>query len=142
MNRRSALMFSGLVLVVAAMIQTGCRRVDDTANMIELQRVRSGMMDIVLLSPHDALRHGKDAFVIEFRSTSGRKLVDVGTVRVSANMPMPGMAMFGTIEARPTSVPGRYAANSEFGMAGTWRMKIEWDNPDSRGSVSFAETVQ
>ena len=29
------------------------------------------MLDIVLLSPHEGLRHGKDAFVIEFRSTTG-----------------------------------------------------------------------
>ena len=108
--------------------------------MTELLRLKSGTLDVVLLSPDEALRHGKDTFTIEFRT--GGRIVDVGGVRVSANMPMPGMAMFGNIDVQPTSVPGRYTASSDFGMAGTWRMTIEWDGPAGRGSVSFARSVQ
>jgi hypothetical protein len=111
-------------------------------NMTELQKVRSGMLDIVLLSPHEGLRRGKDAFVIEFRSTTGGTLIDVGNVQVSANMPMAGTPMFGTVDVQRTDVPGRYAANGDFSMAGTWRMAIEWDGPAGRGSVTFPESVQ
>ena len=114
----------------------------DPAKMTELRRVKSGEMDVVLLSPHDALRHGKDAFTIEFRATSDGHLIDVGTVRASANMPMPGMPMFGSIDVQRTAVPGRYAANGEFSMAGTWRLSVEWDGPAGRGSVSVSGTVQ
>ena len=128
-----------LVVVAAA---AGCGRAGETSKMTELQRVRSGSLDIVLLSPRDALRHGKDTFTIEFRSTSGGTLFDVGTVRATANMPMPGMPMFGSLEVRRTDVPGRYAADSQLDMAGTWRMAVEWDGPAGRGSVSFPGTVQ
>ena len=100
------------------------------------------MFDVVLLSPRDRLRHGKDSFVVEFRSTSDGKLVDVGDVRGSATMPMPGMAMFGTIEVKRGEVVGRYAADSQFDMAGTWRMTIQWQGPAGQGSVTFAGTVQ
>ena len=140
MNRWVALMGWGLVLVVVT-TWTGCRT-DDTANMTEVQRLRSGTLDVVLLSPHDALRHGKDTFTIEFRSTTDRSLGDVGNVRVSANMPMPGMPMFGSVDVQRTSAPGRYAVSSDLEMAGSWRITIEWDGPRGPGSVSFAGTVQ
>ena len=65
----------GLVVIVALQVACG----GSPEKMIELQRVKSGALDIVLLSPRDAIRHGKDTLVIEFRS--GGKLVDVGTVR-------------------------------------------------------------
>lgn len=120
----------------------GCRRADGTANLTELERVRSGMLDVLLLSPHDAIHRGQDAFVIEFKSASGGNLIDVGNVHASASMPMPGMAMFGNIEVRRTGAPGRYAADSQFDMAGTWRITIEWDGAVGHGSVVFSGTVQ
>ena len=100
------------------------------------------MLEIALLSPHEGLRHGKDAFVIEFTSTTGGTLIDVGNVRVSASMPMAGSPMFGTVDVQRTDVPGRYAATGEFSMAGTWRMAIEWDGPAGQGSVTFPGSVQ
>ena len=130
------------LLVTMALAAAGCRRATDAAHLTELQRVKSAMIDVVLLSDHDALRHGKDTFIIEFRSTSGGSLVDVGTVRASANMAMPGMPMFGNIQVQRTDVPGRYAANGELEMAGTWRMAVEWDGPAGHGSVRFSGTVQ
>jgi YtkA-like protein len=131
MNRRA-------VIFVIATAAIGCGRASQT----ELERIRSGMVDVVLLSPRDALRHGKDAFVIEFRSASGGALVDVGQVRGSATMPMAGTPMFGTVDVQRTDVPGRYAANGDFSMAGTWRMTIQWDGPAGQGSVTFPGSVQ
>ena len=125
-----------IVLIVAA--AAGC----GPAKMTEVQKVRSGMLDLVLLSPQDGLRHGKDAFVIEFRAVSGGALVDVGQVTAGANMPMAGTPMFGTVDVQQTNVPGRYAAGAEFGMAGTWRLTIHWDGPAGQGSVTFPGTVQ
>jgi YtkA-like len=130
-----------LILALALAAAAACSRADDT-NMIELQRLTSGALDVVLLPRNEAIRHGKDTFIIEFRSTSGGQLIDVGNVRVSANMPMPGMVMFGKLDVVRTDVPGRYTANSDFGMAGTWRIKVEWDGPAGRGAVDFAGSVQ
>ena len=129
-----------LLVVIGLAAGSACRGVDDATNMNELQRLRSGSLDVVLLSRNDVIRHGKDTFIIEFRSDG--KLVDVGSVRASANMPMPGMAMFGKIEVQPSNVPGRYTANSDFGMAGTWRTTIEWNGPAGRGAINFAGSVQ
>jgi hypothetical protein len=110
--------------------------------LTELQRVKSGQLDVVLLSSRDAIRHGQDAFVIEFRSADGA-LVDVGDVKASATMPMPGSPMFGNVEVKRTSVAGRYSAESKFDMAGTWRTTIQWIGPSSQASsVAFSANVQ
>ena len=90
------------------------------------------MLEVALLSPREALRHGKDTFVIELRSIERRTLIDVGDVRVSASMPMSGTPMFGSVDIQRTDVPGRYAATADFGMAGPWRIAIEWDGPPDR----------
>lgn len=136
MARRAKQIVCGVALLAAAFL-SGCWGARPAT---ELQRVKSGALDILLLSPHDALRHGTDTFNFEFRSSG--KLVDVGTVRATASMPMPGMAMFGSIDVTRTDVSGRYAATGRLEMAGTWRMTVEWDGPAGKGSVSFSETAQ
>ena len=124
-----------LVAVTAA-----CGR--DAGRLTELENVKAGALQVVLLSDHESLRHGKDSFVIEFRSESGGALVDVGAVKASASMPMAGMPMFGTIDVQRTSIPGRYAATGEFTMAGRWRLAVEWNGPAGHGSISFSGNVQ
>ena len=134
---------SALILVAAACMATvSCGRTNDAAKLTELQRLKSGMMDVVLLSPRGGLHHGKDTFIIEFRSTSDGGLVDVGDVRGSATMPMPGMPMLGTIQVKRGEVAGRYAADGQFDMAGTWRMTIQWQGSAGQASVTFSGTVQ
>jgi hypothetical protein len=107
-----------------------------------VQTIRAGDFDIALLSPTGTLRQGRNSFTFEFRRTGTRTLVDVGTVRASANMPMPGMVMSSGLQVTPTGVPGRYAATAEFGMAGAWPMAIEWNGPAGQGSVNFQGGVQ
>jgi copper/silver efflux system protein len=107
-----------------------------------VQTIRTGDLDIVLLSPTGTLPQGRSSFTIEFRRTGTTTLVDVGTVHASANMPMPGMVMPGGLQLTPTGAPGRYAATAEFGMAGAWQMAIEWNGPAGQGSVNFQGGVQ
>ena len=120
----------------------GCGRGTGTAALKPIQSVKTATLEVVLLSDHDAIRHGKDAFVIEFKSVSNGSLVDVGGVRARATMLMPGMPMFAGIDVQRTDVPGRYAASSEFSMAGTWRLTVGWDGAIGTGSVAFSGTVQ
>jgi len=138
MMRRLGAAVCGLIVVIGSGA-SGCR--GGTARLTELQKVRSGALDVVLLSPREALRHGKDDFVIEFRASDG-KLVDVGVVKASASMSMSGVPMLGSVAVERTDVPGRYRADGDFSMAGTWRVAIEWDGPAGKGSVSFSGTVQ
>jgi len=136
MSQRRVLLFGLAFLVIGAIAGCGGR----STTLTELQKVRSGMLDVVLLSPHENLRHGKDEFIIQFRSADGT-LVDAGDVRANASMSMSGMPMFGSIDVHKTDTPGQYAANGEFSMAGTWRVTVEWNGSAGRGSVNFSGTV-
>jgi hypothetical protein len=127
--------------MTAAIVAAGCGGAARDAGLKEVQRVRAGELEIVLLANDGALNQGKDAFVIEFRRPDG-SLVDVGTVTTSANMPMPGMTMPGSVRIERSDVPGRYRATGDFGMAGGWQMKVEWNGPAGQGSTSFEGTVQ
>lgn len=103
-------------------------------------KAHAGDLEVSIVAPGSALRQGRNAFSIEFRSRG--RLVDVGTARASAYMGMPGMGMSGGVEVKPTGTAGRYDATAEFGMAGTWRMTIEWEGPAGRGSVDVEGAVQ
>jgi Cu(I)/Ag(I) efflux system membrane protein CusA/SilA len=135
-----------LVAILGAAIQ-GWRayhaRPDNTApsGLMTIQEVSAGDMRIVLLSATGPFKQGRNAYTIEFRSRDGT-LIDVGTLRAAANMPMPGMVMPGGVELHRTAVAGRYEATAEFGMAGAWQMAFEWDGPAGRGSVHFEGAVQ
>jgi hypothetical protein len=109
---------------------------------VPIQTLRSGDLEVSVTAPDGAIRQGRSSYVIEFRSASTKKLVDVGTVRASAAMPMPGMVMSGGVRVSPAGTVGRYIATGEFGMAGAWQMTIEWNGPAGRGLVSFEGEVQ
>ena len=107
-----------------------------------IRTVTSGDLSVALLNASGTFRQGRTDFILEFRSERTRRLVDVGTVRVEANMSMPGMPMSGGIEISRTSTPGRYAATGQFGMSGVWKMTVQWDGPAGRGSIPFEGNVQ
>jgi hypothetical protein len=109
----------------------------------EVSRVRSGELDVVLLSQGSGIKRGKDTIVVEFRSKSDGSLVDVGTVKASATMPMAGMApMFGSLEVQPGHRPGRYTVTSDLSMAGEWRVGIEWNGSAGQGSATVSTFAQ
>jgi hypothetical protein len=43
---------------------------------------------------------------------------------------------------KPTPAPGRYEIATDFGMAGTWDLAIEWDGPRGRGSARLPAAVR
>jgi hypothetical protein len=129
------------VVILGLLLVAGCGGSDSTAQLKELQRVKAGPMDVVLLAPGDSIKQGKGSFVLEFQDADGN-LVDVGTVMVGASMPMPGMApMFGECLVTPSPTKGRYEAVTDLGMAGTWRLQIAWDGPAGKGSASIPGSV-
>ena len=107
-----------------------------------VHRGRSGALDVLVTSETGALALGRSVFFIEFRRSDTSTLVDVGTVAVTGTMSMPGMLMSAGITAVPTGTPGRYRATGEFGMAGAWRMSLEWRGQDGGGSMAFEGTVR
>jgi hypothetical protein len=127
-----------------ALATSACGGASGPANqpLNELTRAASGALQVVLLTSDKALNVGKDTVTVEFRAADDR-LVDVGTVRGSATMPMAGMPpMLGPVDVRPGDVPGRYVAATDLDMVGEWRLSLEWSGPAGDGSVTFTPMVQ
>jgi hypothetical protein len=123
------------------LLLTACAGSDEAARLKQLQSVRAGSLNVVLLAPGDAIKQGQGTFVLEFRDAAGSP-VDVGAVMVGASMPMAGMApMFGECTVTPSATKGRYEVSSNLGMAGTWRLQIAWDGPAGKGSASLPGSV-
>ena len=138
MNRRLWHIVCAISIGLSA---TSCGRGASTG--YELQRARSGGIDVVLLSSFDVIKHGKDEAFIEFRSPSDQHLIDVGAVKVSATMSMTGMApMVGDATVERTDTPGRYAVATDLAMAGSWTLGVQWDGPAGRSAVQMRGNVR
>lgn len=128
-------------VAIIALASASCGGNTGGSDLIELQRVHAGDLDVVLLSSDGTLSHGKDAFIIEFRK--GDTLVDVGTVKAGASMVMAGMApMLGSVFLEKGDAPGRYQADTDLGMSGGWQLKLEWDGPAGKGSTTMQATAE
>ena len=125
-----------------AVVVSACSGQAPQNAMKELQRTKANGLDVVLLAPADALPQGKGFAVLEFHDASG-SLVDVGTVKVNATMAMAGMSpMIGGTDVQPTPAPGRYEIATDFSMAGSWQLAIEWDGPKGHGTARMPGTVR
>jgi hypothetical protein len=132
------------VLIVSTLVLSACSSSKpDAPKLTELQRTKSGDMDVVLLAQKDAIPPGKSQATLEFQTGADHHLVDVGTVKVGASMEMAGMGpMLGSVFVNKSDTPGRYTLDTDLGMTGTWRLKVDWDGPAGTGSVTFPGTVR
>ena len=131
------------VAVIMVAVAVSCSSPANAPQVRELQRAKSGSIEVVLLSAADAIKSGKDEAVLEFRTGTDRHLVDVGTVTMNASMVMAGMGpMLGTTALTRGDTPGRYTVATDLSMSGTWRLELSWDGPAGKGSVTLATTVR
>jgi hypothetical protein len=53
-------------------------------------------------------------------------------------MVLAGMApMLGSVFLEKGDMPGRYKAQTDLGMSGGWRLKLEWDGPAGKGTATM-----
>ena len=108
------------------------------AQLTELQRVRSGDVEVILLSPTDALRPTRNYCTLEFRTGADHHLVDVGTPTVHPTMTMEGEPMSGVTTDAKRVATGRYEIQMVLAMTGTWRITVEWRG----GTAAFSAVVK
>jgi hypothetical protein len=98
---------------------------------------------ITLLSNSGQWTQGKNTFVLEFTSAASKQPVDVGTVTLNTNMPMPGMApMVAGATLEPQKTPGRYQGTISFPDSGTRQVMVTWDGPAGKGSTRLSVPVR
>lgn len=95
----------------------------------QISQQRAGDYVVTLLSESGQLKQGPNKYVLEFRKASDNQLVDVGEVKLSSRMPMPGMSdMIGGASATPSGTLGRYTVESDFEMRGKWNFGATFGN--------------
>jgi uncharacterized membrane protein YdfJ with MMPL/SSD domain len=87
------------------------------------------------------LRNAPSEVLIEFRDDKNQ-LVDVGDVKMEANMNMPSMQMHEGATIQRSGTPGQYRAKIKPGMAGDWMAKLSFNGPHGRGQTSFNLNVK
>jgi Cu(I)/Ag(I) efflux system membrane protein CusA/SilA len=130
-----------VIAVVMAIAWPSLRRTTRVPDGPAIQTVTSGDVRATLRSPSGTFTQGRNRFSIDFEDARGRP-IDVGDVRLTATMPMPGMAMPGGVEVTRGGAAGHYTAAGDFGMSGVWQMTLQWDGPAGHGSTSFQGRVQ
>ena len=116
----------GLVVPFVLLLAAACGpRGAESSGLKELQQRQAGEYLVACLHPTGDIKQGTSRLILEFRRESDRQFVDVGDIQVSAAMPMPGMPdMVVDTSAKRTEQVGRYEVQSNFSMAGTYRLNV------------------
>jgi YtkA-like len=88
----------------------------------------------------------QESFVCAFEQSEFRdaknQLVDVGDVKMEANMNMPGMRMHEGATLQRSGTPGQYRAKIKPSMVGDWTAKLSYEGSRGSGQTSFNLNVK
>jgi len=121
---RPQMMFVGLI--VLALLFASCSK--DYSKYIKVQEQRVGDYSITILSSSGEINKGTGDLLLEFRKIPTAELVNVSNLNLSAVMQMAGNPMSGELLASETGTPGRFVIKYNFGMTGTYNLKITFEN--------------
>lgn len=131
---------AALTAVALGMAFAACGGKGGGGELKQISQQRVGDYVVTLLSESGQLKQGPNKYVLEFRKASDNQIVDVGEVKLSSRMPMPGMSdMIGGASATPSGTPGRYNVESNFEMRGKWNFGATFGNSQR---VMFPINVQ
>lgn len=124
---RTKSVVAAAVAIVLGLTISACK--SGGAELKQISQQRAGDYVVTLLSESGQLKQGPNKYVLEFRKAPDNQLVDVGEVKLSSRMPMPGMSdMIGGASATPSGTPGRYSVESDFEMRGKWNFGATFGN--------------
>jgi hypothetical protein len=90
---------------------------------------------VVSLRGADAsIGKGRSSLVLEFRSEADEP-IEVGDVRLTGTMAMPGMTMTARTSVARTPAPGTYRVTCDFPMTGMWQLTVEWNSAARQGTA-------
>ena len=138
---RTKSILAALAVLILGLTLAACSKSNGSGGELkQIAQKRVGDYVVTLLSDTGQLKQGKNTYALEFRKAADNQLVDVGEVKLSSRMPMPGMSdMTGGASATPSGTPGRYTVESDFEMRGKWNFGATFGNNQR---VMFPVNVQ
>jgi len=127
---RTKSILAALAVLILGLTLAACSKSNGSGGELkQIAQQRVGGYVVTLLSDTGQLKQGKNTYALEFRKAADNQLVDVGEVKLSSRMPMPGMSdMTGGASATPSGTPGRYTVESDFEMRGKWNFGATFGN--------------
>ncbi len=127
---RTKSILAALAVLILGLTLAACSKSNSSGGELkQIAQQRVGDYVVTLLSDTGQLKQGKNTYALEFRKAADNQLVDVGEVKLSSRMPMPGMSdMTGGASATPSGTPGRYTVESDFEMRGKWNFGATFGN--------------
>jgi YtkA-like len=134
---RAKLIVAGAILLIGVSVVVACRGANSSNEKV-IKSVKSGELTITLSSPTGELKNGENDLMITFFDGAG-KPVDVGAA--SLNFHMAAMGSMAEMNDRATltttEIPGKYRAQVNIEMAGTWEADVKYQGPHGSGRESM-----
>jgi YtkA-like protein len=128
------------ILSIAALFVAACRGANSSGEKV-IKSVKSGELTITLSNSTGELKNGENDLMITFFDAAG-KPVDVGAA--SLNFHMAAMGSMAEMNDRATltttETPGKYRAQVNIEMAGSWEAQVKYQG--RHGTGREAMTVQ
>lgn len=128
-----------LVFLAAVSLVAACRGAGPSGGDKVIKSTKSGDMTIGLSSATGELKNGENDLMITFADASG-KPADVGAASLNFHMAAMGsMAeMNDKATLTTTDTPGKYRAQVNIEMAGTWEAQVKYQGAHGTGQVSMS----
>jgi len=128
-----------LVFLAAVSLVAACRNAGPSGGDKAIKSTKSGDMTIGLSSATGELKNGENELMVTFTDASG-KPVDVGAASLNFHMAAMGsMAeMNDKATLTTTDTPGKYRAQVNIEMAGTWEAQVKHQGQHGSGQVSMS----
>jgi hypothetical protein len=128
-----------LIFFTALSFIAACRDTGSSGGDKVIKSTKSGDMTITLSSATGELKSGENVLMVTFADASG-KPVDVGAA--SLNIHMAAMGSMAEMNDRATltttDTPGKYRAQVNVEMAGTWEAQVKYQGAHGAGQVSLS----
>jgi hypothetical protein len=132
-----------LAIIAVAGLVTACSNVASTSGDKTIKSTKSGEMTVSLANPSGELKSGDGDLIVIFTDGSGVP-VDVGAA--SLNFHMAGMGTMPEMNNRAalttTETPGRYRAQVNIEMAGTWEAQVAYEGTHGKGQANMTVNVR
>lgn len=128
-----------IAIAISIFILAACGRSGSPGSEKTIKSTKAGDMTVTLASSTGELKNGENELMLAFTDASG-KTVDVGAASLKFHMVAMGSMAEMTDGATlvTTDTPGKYRAQVNLEVAGTWEATVAYQGPHGTGQATMS----
>jgi len=127
-----------MTLTLALLFVAACRSTGSSGGEKVIKSAKAGDLTVTLASANGELKNGENELMVTFTDAAG-KPVDAGAA--SLNFHMAAMGSMAEMNDRgtltTTETPGKYRAQVNIEMAGTWEAQVKYQGAHGTGQATM-----